>query len=209
MGDVEVVVPTGFNTSLIPAFLDSHKDWLEKMLARTRAQRPAMLDEPVPSIIRLNSVHREYSLYYRQAARSRVRESHGDLEVFLAPDAVLSRLLQRWLSRTARQHLAGLAMEVADETGLRFGRLSIRGQRSRWGSCSATADINLNRSLMFLEPDMVRYVILHELCHTQHLNHSKDFWQLVASHQPDYKSIDGKLRYGWRHVPRWAVAREA
>lgn len=205
LGDVEVIIPQGFNSALIPAFMEGHRSWLNQVLARTRAQRPAGLDEPVPSQISLAAMNRSYALYYRQGTRNRVRESGGELEVFLSPQAELHKVLQRWLTQVARRYLSEVMAEVAGQTGLEFARLSVRGQRRRWGSCSAKADISLNRSLMFLQPDMVRYVVLHELCHTQHMNHSSAFWQLVASHEPGYKTLDRKLRLGWCSVPRWAV----
>lgn len=206
LGDVEVVVPYGFNTGLIPAFLGSHQDWLERVLARTRSQRPVELDQPIPGNVALAAIGKDYELYYRQGARNRVKQSGDALEVFLNPDAELHKVLQRWLSQVARTHLTTETEMVAAETGLEFGKLSVRGQRSRWGSCSSRKDISLNRSLMFLEPELVRYVILHELCHTQHMNHSKSFWRLVAHHESDFKSLDRQLRFGWSYVPRWAVS---
>lgn len=209
MGDVEVVVPHGFNTGLIPAFLGSHQDWLEKVLSRTRARRPVELDQPIPANVTLAASGQGYELFYRQGMRNRVKEIRDALEVFLTPEAELHKVLQRWLSQTARTHLTAVAADIAQQTGLEFGKLSVRGQRSRWGSCSAKKDISLNRSLMFLEPELVRYVTVHELCHTQHMNHSKSFWQLVARHEPDYKSLDRQLRYGWSRVPRWAISASA
>ncbi len=206
MGDVEVVIPHGFNTGLIPAFLGSHQEWLEKVLARTRSQRPRELDHPIPDSVSLAATSQAYELFYRQGVRNRVKESEGMLEVFLNPDAELHKVLQRWLGQVARTHLTIVTEEIADKTGLDYGKLSVRGQRSRWGSCSSKKDISLNRSLMFLDPELVHYVVLHELCHTQHMNHSNSFWQLVAHHQPDYKLLDRQLRFGWSRVPRWAVS---
>ncbi|MBE9515415.1 MAG: M48 family metallopeptidase [Proteobacteria bacterium] len=206
MGDVEVVVPQGFNISLVPAFLGSHQDWLEKILARTRALRPAELDNPIPASVTLAAIGLECEVFYRQGERNRVKLTANDtLDVFLSPEAELHKVLQRWLTRTARKHLACVIDDVASYAGLEFGKLSVRGQRSRWGSCSCRKDISLNRSLMFLAPELVRYVVLHELCHTQHMNHSKCYWQLVARHEPDYKLLDRQLRSGWHHVPRWAL----
>jgi predicted metal-dependent hydrolase len=62
----------------------------------------------------------------------------------------------------------------------------------------------LNAKLLFLPPDVVDYVMTHELCHLEEMNHSRQFWQLVASHYPDYLSRDAALREMWKVVPRWA-----
>jgi predicted metal-dependent hydrolase len=64
--------------------------------------------------------------------------------------------------------------------------LCIKTQKTRWGSCGPNNDINLNWLLMLAPPVVLEYVVVHELCHIQHKNHSKDFWLLVAKHMPDY-----------------------
>jgi predicted metal-dependent hydrolase len=78
---------------------------------------------------------------------------------------------------------------VSIQTSLPYNRVSIRGQKTRWGSCSSDKNINLNYKLLFLEPEFVKYIIIHELCHTIHLNHSREFWQLVGDFYPDYRDI--------------------
>jgi predicted metal-dependent hydrolase len=92
---------------------------------------------------------------------------------------------------------------VARELGLGFSRIQIRRQRTRWGSCSATGTISLNVCLMFLEPAVVRYLFVHELCHTRHMNHSSRFWALVEHYEPDYRRLDRELLRGWQAVPAW------
>ena len=57
--------------------------------------------------------------------------------------------------------------------------------------------------LLFLRPPVVRYLLLHELCHTRHMNHSAKFWALVESCEPDYRALDQELLRGWQHVPGW------
>ncbi|MDH5632124.1 MAG: M48 family metallopeptidase [Gammaproteobacteria bacterium] len=207
MGEVEVVVPRGFNQSLIPGFMNGHRQWLARTLARNQASRPAELDAAVPAGMHLAASGQSYELSYRQGGRSAVRVVDGGLVVTLSSRTNLHELLQRWLSGQARSWLGSKLDELAAWSGLEFGRLSIRGQRSRWGSCSSSGDISLNRALMFLPADMAEYVLIHELCHTRHMNHSRKFWALVAELQPDYRQLDRRLRQGWQHVPRWAVAR--
>ena len=65
--------------------------------------------------------------------------------------------------------------------------LKIKTQKSRWGSCGPNNDINLNWLLMLAPPSALEYVIVHELCHIKHKNHSRDFWDLVTQHFPDYR----------------------
>lgn len=76
----------------------------------------------------------------------------------------------------------------------KYKRLSIRDQRSRWGSCSRQGGLNFNYRLVYLEPKLVDYLVVHELCHLKEMNHSSNFWQLVAKSLPDYKELRYKLR---------------
>ncbi len=82
------------------------------------------------------------------------------------------RRLRQWLSDLAYDELGAQLNRSSRELGLSFSRIQIRRQRTRWGSCSATGTISLNVCLMFLEPAVVRYLYVHELCHTRHMNHS-------------------------------------
>jgi hypothetical protein len=82
-------------------------------------------------------------------------------------------------------------------------RGQIRGQRTRWGSCSGRGTISLNWHLLFLTPEQVRYVLLHELCHTVELNHSPRFWRLLQQHQPDSEVLRQVMRRAWQDLPAW------
>ena len=89
------------------------------------------------------------------------------------------------------------------ETGLRYAKVSIRGQRSRWGSYSSRGTISLNYKLLFLPSTLVRVVLLHELCHIREMRHSHAFWASLSALAPDLKSSRAELRSAWRYLPRW------
>ena len=112
-------------------------------------------------------------------------------------------LLRRWLVDRAQEVLAPALDECARELGFSFERIIIRRQRTRWGSCSTRGTISLNCCLLFQRPPVVRYLLIHELVHTLHMNHSRRFWQRVARHCPEYESLDRELLDGWRRVPSW------
>ena len=124
-----------------------------------------------------------------------------------AADAAAARaLLQRFVQRRAAEVLPPWLARVAEETGLRFAGVRIRTQRARWGSCSASGRISLNCKLLFLEPALVRHVLVHELCHTLHLNHSPAFWKVVADHDPDWRRLRAELQARPAMAPAWIEA---
>ena len=94
----------------------------------------------------------------------------------------------------ARRQLTGRLNRLAKEHGFTFNRVSIRSQRTRWGSCSRDDNISLNMKLVLLSEDLVDYVILHELVHTRIHNHSKDFWVELDKYVGNSKAFASRLR---------------
>jgi len=210
LAQVEVIVPREADRRLAPMFVHQHRDWLRLALRRVRAERavdPA-LDEPMPTRIDLPAVGERWHVRYvpsvgRRGYRARLLDGRGSLQVATAGREV-TEVLCRWLTARARARLVPWLERVSEEAGLAFGAVSIRAQKTRWGSCSTQRHISLNRNLLFLTPAVVRYLMVHELCHTVHLNHSRRFWELVGRLCPDYRSLDRELAQAARSIPAWA-----
>jgi predicted metal-dependent hydrolase len=112
--------------------------------------------------------------------------------------------LRLWLARRAKEALEPWLAALSTETGLKFTHLNIKSQRTRWGSCSAAGVISLNCKLLFLPRDMVRYVLVHELCHILERNHSNRFWTHLRQFEPGTESKHGQMRDAWKRIPAWA-----
>ena len=96
--------------------------------------------------------------------------------------------LRAALSRRALERIRGRLALYAPRIGVGFGRVTIREQKSRWGSCSARGNLSFNWKLIMAPPEALDYVVIHELCHRLEFNHSPRFWQLVEAQMPEYEA---------------------
>ncbi len=206
-GRVEVVVPRRTRPADVEAFVSENRGWIARAIdSFARDITPDTYQ--LPTRIRLAAVDREAIVAYRTSDRTRTvrHREHGDTLVLTGPvndEAACSLALRRWLSKVAREEFAPSLETLSRDLGLPFRKLQIRAQRTCWGSHSSSGTISLNLCLLFLEPRVVRYLMIHELCHAVHMNHSRRFWALVEKHEPDYRRLDKQLSDAWRHIPAW------
>ncbi len=205
-GAVEVVAPLRAGERSIREFVRSHAGWIAKARGHFRALHGDGGFAP-PAEIRLPALGERWTIEYADGPR-RLRAERspdgGHLRVSGPDDDQLRRQqLRAWLKGRARETLAPWLARVSAETGLAYRSVTVRRQRSRWGSCSAKHAISLNCALLFLEPPLVRHLMLHELAHTRHLDHSRAFWRLVARLDPDYEAAERRLHAAWSDVPAW------
>lgn len=93
----------------------------------------------------------------------------------------------RELAEKALKYIPERVAYFAEQVGVSYGRITIRSQKTRWGSCSNKGNLNFNCLLMLTPPEVIDYVMVHELCHRKEMNHSKAFWNEVGKVLPDYK----------------------
>ena len=208
LGKVVVVIPAGMDPAVVPRILNDKQPWLQRVLQRlTAKQRNLPAAQSLqPDRIILAALEEKWQVEYvsSQSSRPVVSESHRCLylnQVISASDN--AGRLRQWLQQRARQTLPGWLHQVSEELELSYERVQIRGQKTRWGSCSSRGTISLNRNLLFLPAMTVRYLLIHELCHTRYMNHSSRFWQLVAGFMPDYRQHENILREATRNLPLW------
>ncbi|MGM0594119.1 MAG: M48 family metallopeptidase [Pseudomonadota bacterium] len=207
-GGVELVVPHGFDRRAIPAILDRHEPWVVQQLLHCRHSVVPQAAPP-PEQIALAALGEQWRVEYLPDDTGRYGcRAVGARGLRVSGGQHWQPALKRWLSRRAKEQLLPWLEQVSQQTGLAYSGASVRGQRSRWGSCSSRGRINLNYGLLFLAPELVRYLFIHELCHTRHMNHSPRYWRLVASHEPGYRELDRALRRATDQVPAWLHAAE-
>jgi predicted metal-dependent hydrolase len=198
----------------VPLLVEKNSQWIERAFQKAKAFQELIGPAPVwqmPEEITSLALDLTWRVLTLRADMKSVvvRETSGTtLVLHGATDdaAACQTALKGWLTHKAEDHLIPWLKGVSDETGLSYSAASIRQQQTRWGSCSSRRLISLNARLLFLPPDLVTYVLVHELCHTKHLNHSPRFWRLVESYLPDCRRFDRQLRSGGRCMPGWLTA---
>jgi len=211
---LEIVVPKRFRASRLPSLVEKNSRWIERAFQKAKTfqgQIGPVQDWQVPEEITLLALGTTWRVLSRENARKSVvvqMASANTLSLHGGTNdsSACQNALKAWLTHTAKEHLIPWLKRVSDETRLGYSSVSIRQQRTRWGSCTSRHLISLNARLLFLPPDLVTYVLVHELCHTRHLNHSPRFWRLVESYLPDYRQLDQQLRNGDQYMPGWLMA---
>ena len=180
--------------------LQQRQDWIREKMAllqdRSETSSTAELVDGEPLLFlgnhyRLSIIRGEKDLVELDSGRLCVDLDHHSEQ---PAEEHCRQLLSQWYQQQARQHLGERLEFWSAESGLSYQSLKIRSYKSRWGSCDQRRRITLNERLIMAPAEIVDYVIIHELCHLVHLNHSAPFWQLVAEYCPDYQQRRRWLR---------------
>ena len=199
-GGLEVRAPYHFTLAAARAALCSNRRWVVAEVAAAVLRRPPALRPGV----RLPYLGDELELRLVCSPRFRVRHAPGTIWVDgpSGDDASLRRRIEHWYRKEAKTHFTQRIAMLAPRFSLRRpSRLSVRGQRTRWGSCSAQGAVSLNWRLLMLDRDLVDYVVAHELCHLEHMDHSPAFWALLGQGMPDYERRRTGLVGSGIHLP--------
>ena len=215
-GDVEVVVPAGFDRSRIPSIVARHEPSIAAARARIHAQRLAVgtADDTSapPARLLLRALDEDWTIAWTHDPARPARlalAGTGRLHAVADVESLDSwaGALRAWLVDRAKHRLIPWTEERADRLAMPVSTVRVRCQRSRWGSYSIRGTLSLNAQLLFLPRRLAEYVIVHELCHTVHLDHSPAFWRLVAAHVPHADALRAEMRSAWSYVPSWIAAR--
>jgi predicted metal-dependent hydrolase len=207
-----VVIPVGFDQRRIPRIIAEKADWIKRTQKRLGRQvRPVTpeLAQSRPEYIAIASTGETWRVEYISSKSRAITLTLPGNQIIRLTGAISNLALcqsamRRWTNQYAKKVLPPVLTKLAQEHGFEINAVSIRNQRTRWGSCSRHKAISLNQKLVFLTPDLVRYVMLHELCHTLVLSHSKKFWELVGRVDPEYKMKIRELRKSAKYLPVWA-----
>lgn len=190
---VVVRAPMQFPVSKIEQFVEEKSDWL-KSKQQQQAERRQKVATAWSYGRLLPLLDRELQLIPDSSLKRGVRCEERTLRVPPLAGEELAAVIRRWYVEEARRWLGEEVPVQAARLGVKAGRISVRTMRSRWGSCSSRGDLSFNWRLMEQRVEVARYVVIHELCHIRHLNHSDLFWNLVAQYDPHFLEHRGRLR---------------
>lgn len=128
-----------------------------------------------------------FKLQIENGEHNKVEFDGINFRVVLSKNSNLKQVLEAWYRKEAHLNLVSMTTQLAEEYGYTINSVTIRHQKTRWGSCSGKGNINYNYRLIMAPEDVIRYVVIHELSHLSEMNHSRAFWRLVAERCPDYK----------------------
>jgi predicted metal-dependent hydrolase len=196
-GSFRVTIPRGGSRREAESFLQEHRAWAEGERVRVLAQHaPAQWVEGDEILLRGDRVPLRIG---RDSGKAWLNVGKDRVELPRIPSD-LRPAAEECLRAIARRELIPRLLELAHAQSLTVKRISIRNQRSRWGSCSHSGAIALNFRLV-QTPDVIRdYVLIHELMHLKQRNHSRRFWRLVEIACPDFRAAERWLRTAGRSL---------
>lgn len=170
----ELVLPSGASLAEGRKFAESKSLWLRNRLATVPQGKPFAPGSMIPIL------GEDHELRHTPDRRSGVVQEDGALLVSGEID-FFSRRVTDWLRREAKRRIVELVHEKAARIGRKVRRITVRDQQSRWGSCSSEGNLNFSWRLIFTPPEVLDYVVAHEVAHLQEMNHGPAFWGLVDS----------------------------
>jgi predicted metal-dependent hydrolase len=184
---LEVIVPRGLEKKEAENFILRKEVWILKHL---NVKKDRVVTKYLGNDIKIIQI---FDLFI---TRHKISFKEGTLHI-TSPESSgdeIKIIFDAWLKHLGKKYLPARTGQLARKYGFNFNKVIIKGQKTRWGSCSIRKNLSFNYKLMKYRTEVIDYVIIHELCHLREMNHSKKFWALVMEICPDYKSLKKELK---------------
>jgi hypothetical protein len=183
---VEAIVPPNYRAEELESFVSSKKDWIIKTSRYYSRMKERCGGLEPGTIYFLGSKYRFNVVKDRQQSAV-VSEAMKVITFHVIDRRSYKQDMQEWYKEQTGRIIAERLPVLADRLGLSYNKVLIKSQRSRWASCSKKGNLNFNLLLAAAPPEVIDYVIIHELMHLIELDHSPRFWQLVKEADPEYE----------------------
>lgn len=206
---LEVIVPTRrrFSHQHIEQFIQEKQSWIDKYWHKIPLLQTQQIIE-LPQLIELKAIQQIWTVNYIPTSYAKIKlvtnlNQQITLMGNITNQSLCLVILRQWLQLMAKEHLVNELNILSKENNLPYGNVTIRNNRSRWGSCSSQRNISLCCKLLFLPYPLMRHVLLHELCHTKAMHHGKRFWQLLRNLDEFTDAHVKQLKLLEKSTPSW------
>ncbi|HWJ02239.1 MAG TPA: SprT family zinc-dependent metalloprotease [Verrucomicrobiae bacterium] len=198
---LSVTVPKGFDLKRLDEIIAAKEDWILQSLAKLATQKQAERQYVTGEI--LPFLGREYPLAVKEFEQNHISVELKASEFAASVPAalqgekrreLLAKAVEKWYIQTARAYIPQRVANLNQKLQFDYNRVTIRNQRTRWGSCSGQKNLNFNWRLLLAPQKILDYIIMHELAHLKEMNHSQRFWELVEEIYPDYTAAEKWLK---------------
>lgn len=213
-GDLLIVRPRSLSLHAVQEILWQKRDWVlmhRKRILQLAERRAEERKNRPPALLYLGK-DLLLQVFLAEGKRLQVQQQEGILQAVLpahippqAYPSLLEQGIEEWYRGEAKRLIPVWVQQWAQQFGLSYGRVFIKGQKTRWGSCSSQRNLNFNWRLIMCPRRVIDYIIIHELCHLTEMNHSPRFWQLVAERCPDFQESKRWLQENGRDVMQWSI----
>lgn len=206
---LQVTIPKRYAKRSIPALVESQRTWITEALADLDEKTPVLYRQWPPSQLYLSACETMIDVVYSHTEESNSASINWDspkllhLTVDTTNKSLVAKCIATAMKPVAESLLGPWLARCAEQSQLHYKRMVIRGQRTVWGSYSSSGTLSLNYKLLFVRPDLVEYVLLHELAHTRHLDHSAAFWRFLDQLKPNAAKFDKELKEAGCLPPPW------
>ncbi len=183
-GALTVKAPLKFPVTQVERFISEKEQWIKLKLSQTKTRLKKQLSFNNADIIFI--LGEPFTLEITSATKNSV-EINGEKLAVKIKKGEAQPLVEKFLLELSQKEILESARRMISLTGLKPQKITIKKLNKSWGRCSSKGEISLSRSLIHYPQKSIDYVVLHELCHLKHLNHSKQFWGLVRGFMPDFE----------------------
>ena len=189
--NVQVIAPKTLSNIEIKSFIHKKSNWIESKLKENKLKEK-IVSKNFESDERFLYLGKNYKLKFIPNAKNLIKLKSGEIQVCIntkknSERKYREKIVQHWFKEKALLFLTNMTMEIAKEIKLNPKLVKIRSYKSRWGSCNSKDVITYNWKIIMAPTSIIKYVVIHELCHIKYLNHSKKYWNEVCKYVPDYK----------------------
>ena len=200
-GEVVIKAPWYATNNQIQEVVESKREWIMRKLEEYQSSPRKVKDYADGERFQVLGESYFLNVYYTDTEKAKLNIENGKIEIYLPVryanqdnSEIIKNMINKMYYMIAEREVEAAMEKMRKLTGLAPEEYRIKKVKTSWGSCSSNKKISINQDLMMYSRHAIEYVVLHELCHLKHMNHSKKFWALVEKYMPDYKDAEKELK---------------